>query len=120
MNHRIANEVVVITGGTSGIGLPSAKAFAADGHVIKRSGKTFTTPIALRLEVQSGKIRRLQLYEDTLLIAQAFEAAAGAPSVGPDDVPESLSAGTSTRSETQREILAFTLTNIPASEEISS
>lgn len=59
-------------------------------HVIKRNGKSFTTPIALHLKVESGRITRLQLYEDTLMIAQAFGAAGGAPAVGPNDAPGSF------------------------------
>ena len=57
-------------------------------HVIEQSGRSFTTPIALHLKVVDGKIRHLQLYEDTLLISQAFGD--GAPAVGPSDLPQSL------------------------------
>ena len=57
-------------------------------HVIERSGRSFTTPVALHLKVENGKIRHLQLYEDTLLIAQAFGESAAA--VGPKDLPRSL------------------------------
>jgi ketosteroid isomerase-like protein len=57
-------------------------------HVIERSGKSFTTPVALHLKVENGKIRHLQLYEDTLLIAQAFDESAAA--VGPKDLTRSL------------------------------
>jgi Ketosteroid isomerase-related protein len=59
-------------------------------HVIARSGVPFETPIALHLRVQDGKISHLQLYEDTLLISQAFGAAHRAPAVGRDDLPSSL------------------------------
>jgi ketosteroid isomerase-like protein len=50
-------------------------------HVIKSSGNAFTTPVVLHLKVENGRIRYLQLYEDTLLIAQAYGIAEGAPAV---------------------------------------
>jgi len=59
-------------------------------HLIAHSGVPFETPIALHLKVHDGKISHLQLYEDTLLISQAFGAAGGAPAVGPGDLPKSL------------------------------
>jgi ketosteroid isomerase-like protein len=59
-------------------------------HVIERSGSSFETPIALHLRVEDGKISYLRLYEDTLLISQAFGAAGGGPAVGPRDLPKSL------------------------------
>lgn len=59
-------------------------------HVIAGSGRSFETPVALHLKVRDGKISHLQLYEDTLLISQAFGAADGAPAVGPGDPPRSL------------------------------
>lgn len=61
-------------------------------HVIAQSGRSFETPIALHLKVQEGKISHLQLYEDTLLISQAFDAAGGSPAIGPGDLPKSLRA----------------------------
>jgi ketosteroid isomerase-like protein len=61
-------------------------------HVIKSTGGSFTTPIALHLKVEGGKITYLHLYEDTLLISQAFGSTTGAPAVGPDDRPRSLGA----------------------------
>jgi len=61
-------------------------------HVIAQSGRSFETPIALHLKVEEGKISHLQLYEDTLLISQAFDAADGSPAVGPGDLPKSLRA----------------------------
>lgn len=60
-------------------------------HVIAQTGTAFTTPIALHLKVEHGKISHLQLYEDTLLISQAF-GTAEAPAVGPSDLPRSLGA----------------------------
>lgn len=62
-------------------------------HVIKENGNSFTTPIALHLKVENGKISYLQLYEDTLLISQAFGFAHGTSPVGLNDRPKSLRAG---------------------------
>lgn len=59
-------------------------------HVIAENGNSFTTPVALHLKVEGGKIVHLQLYEDTLLITQAFGSADRAPAVGPSDTPQSL------------------------------
>ncbi|MGQ9367167.1 nuclear transport factor 2 family protein [Azospirillum sp. A39] len=59
-------------------------------HVIEETGKSFTTPVALHLKVENGKIRYLRLYEDTLLISQAFGFADGAPPVGLNDLPKSF------------------------------
>lgn len=61
-------------------------------HVIAGNDRSFETPIALHLKVHDGKISHLQLYEDTLLISQAFGAAQGAPAVGPNDLPKHLTA----------------------------
>ena len=58
-------------------------------HVIKGNGRSFETPIALHMKVQNGKISYLQLYEDTLLISQAFGVADG-PAVGPANLPKDV------------------------------
>jgi NAD(P)-dependent dehydrogenase (short-subunit alcohol dehydrogenase family) len=39
MAHRFVNKVVVVTGGTSGIGLATAKAFAAEGASVFVTGR---------------------------------------------------------------------------------
>lgn len=39
MAHRFENKVVVVTGGTSGIGLATAKAFAAEGATVFITGR---------------------------------------------------------------------------------
>lgn len=44
-------------------------------HTIASSGREFTTPSAMHLAVEDGRIVRMHLYEDTLVIAQAFSAA---------------------------------------------
>jgi ketosteroid isomerase-like protein len=66
-------------------------------HVIERSGVPFTTPIVLHVKVEDGKISYLRLYEDTLLISQAFGLAEGALAVGPNDLPKSLKSGSENR-----------------------
>lgn len=43
-------------------------------HMIASSGKEFTTPSAMHLVVEDGRIVRMHLYEDTLVIEQAFTA----------------------------------------------
>lgn len=43
-------------------------------HTIASSGREFTTPSAMHLVVEDGQITRMRLYEDTLLIEQAFAA----------------------------------------------
>ncbi|MGW2689996.1 nuclear transport factor 2 family protein [Streptomyces sp. NPDC001414] len=43
-------------------------------HTIVSNGRQFTTPVALRLVIEDGKITRLALYEDTLLVAESFQA----------------------------------------------
>lgn len=41
-------------------------------HTIAASGRKFTTPSAMHLVVEEDRIVRMHLYEDTLLIEQAF------------------------------------------------
>ncbi|WP_419707216.1 nuclear transport factor 2 family protein [Promicromonospora sp. NFX87] len=43
-------------------------------HTVAASGKDFTTPSAMHLVVEDGRIVRLHLYEDTLTVEQAFAA----------------------------------------------
>lgn len=42
------------------------------GHTIAGSGQAFSTPVAMHLVVDDGRIVRMHLYEDTLTIAEAF------------------------------------------------
>ncbi|MEV6190736.1 nuclear transport factor 2 family protein [Streptomyces albidoflavus] len=43
-------------------------------HTAAPTGKEFTTPVAMHLAVEDGRIVRMHLYEDTLAVAEAFEA----------------------------------------------
>ncbi|MFF0186581.1 nuclear transport factor 2 family protein [Streptomyces sp. NPDC005244] len=43
-------------------------------HTIVANGREFTTPSAMHLVVEGGRIVRMHLYEDTLTIDQAFGA----------------------------------------------
>lgn len=43
-------------------------------HTVVTTGKQFTTPVAVHLVVEDGRIVRLHLYEDTLTVAEAFDA----------------------------------------------
>ncbi|MDA0566720.1 nuclear transport factor 2 family protein [Streptomonospora sp. S1-112] len=42
-------------------------------HTAVTSGKEFTTPVAMHLAVEDGRIVRMHLYEDTLTVAKAFD-----------------------------------------------
>ncbi|MEV0097330.1 nuclear transport factor 2 family protein [Streptomyces sp. NPDC050738] len=44
-------------------------------HTVASTGKEFTTPSAMHLVVEDGKIVRMHLYEDTLTVDQAFKTA---------------------------------------------
>lgn len=41
-------------------------------HTVAANGKEFSTPAAVHLVVEDGRIVRMHLYEDTLTIAEAF------------------------------------------------
>jgi ketosteroid isomerase-like protein len=41
-------------------------------HTVAKNGREFTTPSALHLVVEDGRITRLHLYEDTLTVYRAF------------------------------------------------
>ncbi|GAA2348627.1 nuclear transport factor 2 family protein [Streptomyces kunmingensis] len=43
-------------------------------HTVVATGKEFTTPAAMHLKVEDGRIVRLHLYEDTLTVDKAFNA----------------------------------------------
>jgi ketosteroid isomerase-like protein len=41
-------------------------------HTAERTGRSFSTPVAMHLVVENGKIVKLSLYEDTWAVAAAF------------------------------------------------
>ncbi|MEU5253797.1 nuclear transport factor 2 family protein [Streptomyces longwoodensis] len=43
-------------------------------HTAAPTGKRFTTPVAMHLTIEDGRIGRMHLYEDTLTVAEAFDA----------------------------------------------
>lgn len=43
-------------------------------HTVAANGKEFTTPTAIHLAVEDDRIVRVRLYEDTLTVAEAFNA----------------------------------------------
>jgi ketosteroid isomerase-like protein len=65
---RAAVETIVVDG-------DDAVVFGSFDHVAKSTGKPFHTPFAMQVRVSGGRITRLHLYEDTLAVAQAFDAA---------------------------------------------
>ena len=42
------------------------------GHAIAESGTRFSTPVAMHLVVEDGRIAVMHLYEDDLTVAEAF------------------------------------------------
>ncbi|MFF1465745.1 nuclear transport factor 2 family protein [Streptomyces sp. NPDC058330] len=47
---------------------------AAWTHTVAATGKEFTTPAAIHLTIEDGRIVRLHLYEDSLTVNEAFNA----------------------------------------------
>lgn len=43
-------------------------------HTVLANGREFTTPVAMHLGVDDGRIVRMHLYEDTLTVAEALRA----------------------------------------------
>ncbi|SDJ81093.1 hypothetical protein SAMN04487820_102199 [Actinopolyspora mzabensis] len=43
-------------------------------HTVVSTGKEFTTPVAMHLVVEDGRIVRMHLHEDTLAVDKAFTA----------------------------------------------
>lgn len=41
-------------------------------HTVVATGKEFSTPVAMHLRVEDDRIVRMHLYEDTLIVAEAF------------------------------------------------
>lgn len=44
-------------------------------HTVESNGREFTTPSAMHLTAEDNSLVRMRLYEDTLVIEQAFTAA---------------------------------------------
>ncbi|MET8604165.1 nuclear transport factor 2 family protein [Streptomyces rubiginosohelvolus] len=64
---KVALERFIVDGG-------DVVLLAVFTHTAVASGKEFTTPVAMHLAVEGGRIVRMHLYEDTLTVAEAFNA----------------------------------------------
>ncbi|MER8072142.1 nuclear transport factor 2 family protein [Streptomyces sp. NPDC094034] len=62
---QVVHERTIIEGG-------DVVLLATFSHIIAASGKRFTTPASLHLVIEDGQIVRMHLYEDTLIVDQAF------------------------------------------------
>ncbi|MGW1840553.1 nuclear transport factor 2 family protein [Streptomyces sp. NPDC002067] len=62
---RAELERVLVDGG-------DAVLLAVFTHTVAANGEEFTTPVAIHLAVEDGRIVRMHLYEDTLTVAGAF------------------------------------------------
>jgi uncharacterized protein len=62
---RIALDKIVVDDG-------DAVVFSNFQHTVKANGRTFSTPTAMRLVVTDGEVTKLELFEDTLAVANAF------------------------------------------------
>jgi hypothetical protein len=62
---KIELEKIVVDDG-------DAVVFSNFQHTVKANGRTFSTPTAIRLVVRDGEITKLELFEDTLAVADAF------------------------------------------------
>ncbi|WP_075693729.1 nuclear transport factor 2 family protein [Streptomyces acidiscabies] len=60
-------ERIVVDGGDVAL-------MAVFTHTVAANGKEFSTPTAMHLTVEDGRIVRLHQYEDTLTVAEAFNA----------------------------------------------
>ncbi|MFE7118294.1 nuclear transport factor 2 family protein [Streptomyces sp. NPDC057654] len=65
---KVVLERVIVDGG-------DVVLLAVFTHTVAAGGKEFTTPVAMHLAVEDERIVRLHLYEDTLTVAKAFNAA---------------------------------------------
>ena len=50
---------------------PDAVVLAQFTHTVQATGRRFSTPVAIHLTVENGKLVRLHLYEDTHLVAKS-------------------------------------------------
>ncbi|MFE6888326.1 nuclear transport factor 2 family protein [Streptomyces sp. NPDC057694] len=64
---KVARERVIVDGG-------DVVLLAVFTHTAAATGKEFTTPAAMHLLVENGRIVRMHLYEDTLTVEEAFNA----------------------------------------------
>ncbi|WP_017569078.1 nuclear transport factor 2 family protein [Nocardiopsis halotolerans] len=64
---RVALERVIVDGG-------DVVLLAVFTHTVAATGKEFTTPAAMHLGIEDNRIVRMHLYEDTLTVAEAFNA----------------------------------------------
>lgn len=64
---KVVLERVIVDGG-------DVMLLAVFTHTVLATGKEFTTPTAVHLVVEEGRIVRMHLYEDTLTVAEAFNA----------------------------------------------
>ncbi|MCZ1000748.1 nuclear transport factor 2 family protein [Streptomyces mirabilis] len=60
-------ERVIVDGGDVAL-------LAVFTHTVAANGKEFITPVVMHLAVEDGRIVRLHQYEDTLTVAEAFNA----------------------------------------------
>lgn len=65
---KVVLERVIVDGG-------DVVLLAVWTHTVVATGKEFTTPAAMHLRVEDGRIVRMRLYEDTLTVNEAFNAA---------------------------------------------
>ncbi|NEA34449.1 nuclear transport factor 2 family protein [Streptomyces sp. SID13031] len=55
---------------------PDAVILAQFTHTVQANRRRFSTPVAMHLTVENGKLVRMHLYEDTHLVAKSVGAAA--------------------------------------------
>ncbi|SFT60088.1 hypothetical protein SAMN04487904_104185 [Actinopolyspora lacussalsi subsp. righensis] len=64
---EVALDRVIVDGG-------DVMLLAVFTHTVVSTGKEFTTPVAMHLVVEDGRIVRMHLHEDTLTVDKAFTA----------------------------------------------
>jgi len=58
-----------------------AVVFSTFQHTVKANGRSFTTPTAMRLVISDGEITKMELFEDTRAVANAFFPESGLDAV---------------------------------------